>query len=311
MNFQSTNPDEEDDVLDFTEDEDEDTQESGNEDEEDLSPEARQILERRLAAERARLEEEFAQHKANYGRRFNRLNQSLLERGLDVAEDGTLVTREPQKVLGWIGASKPEGQDQEKEDNTDDIPDPTYAPAQFQQWLARQVEQATKPLVEQIQKLDGSIVSQRASDLIPEVEEYLVSKNYGGAVKHPDFPNLFRESLRQTPEPFRNTEQGQRLAATMAAMMVEQVIAESGGDTSQTQHPKRLAEARRAASQAGLPTRGNVSTKPRPVADQVTQALARASGMTVEEYELWGQEDDSDPITAANFKSRLKTGKSR
>ena len=285
--------------IDVAELDDQDLDEETHDDEDtddlsDLDPELKERFEKHLTKERTRYEGVLSQAR-----------QGLQQVGLDLSDDNSVTIRDTQKITGYLAplfqqqqqnVQKPVANDDD--DNEEDAwADPVVERDKFKQKLDKEIKNATAPYLEQIKKLESSIIEDKIEDAVNKVGDAVqkYAPLLSSAVEHPEFEPAFRDALSRLPmEQWRDS----RNLVRVAAMLVP--------DLSPIEKPERMPRrenelARSAANRDTLrqisPSRQSTTTKQEKDGSRYTdldRILAERMGISVEMSASLGKNKNSD-----------------
>lgn len=200
----------------------------------DEDPPQSETPEELAARLKAEFEEEFKQHKSNYGRRFTVAQQQLKERGLTVDESGNVGVVDPRTAAAWfMGANA--GQVQEP---APEVPDPMYEPDKYREFVTEQAvrrsrEEASRELADlkaQIQSMQAMLQKGQMPGVVQGARQYLSEMGLEAFANEPEFDGLVQEAYRGVPPEMRDDPMSVNTAAlfAMAALQKQKGITGRG-----------------------------------------------------------------------------------
>lgn len=266
--------------------------------------------------ERAKAQTEIDTFKGQYGRRFGKAREALAAQGLEIAEDGTPLVRDPLAAASWfkqnvipLAIGEGVAQREEAEEPLD-----LYDAGKLEQQVNRRiergitsgVEKALAPLMERLDGLTGFMGAQATGGVVERVRGVLADGGLGALADDPAFQEQFQAAVRDGVKqhgPQLAHDEGY-LAGIAGAIALSPGLAESrraavAGRAAPNDPRARIANAQRNSLRQITPSNGQAA------ADYGEEDLmgAQLLGISVQEYRRLGDDQSVDETLARRRKS--------
>lgn len=258
---------------------------------------------------------------------------SLRERGLDLAQDGSLVVRDPGTVATYFGPVLSQRETQREHlppvpaaTDDDEMPDPYTEQQAFAGWLEQRVQKSVQGYAERAKFTEDRLAQREAIHAAAAVRQILPQyPMLAAAADHPEFERKFAEALAGQPmEQWDNPEFLVRVAGWVLPDLspIQQPPAQpertrdTQGRFKQSDLPALRAEAARGSLDQSRPATGQSAAMARQ-ADMTELELhfARQLGVSPAEYQALGKGGSGEGYYAARSKrearERQKAGTTR